>query len=217
MPGKNRYDTSELIEDQHEPGSRRRVLRNLLGIRGKRAMDEAEGDAQVRALEELVGMYGPDHRFRADDVCRMHAVWLGGIYAWAGRYRQVNLSKGEFPFAPAAQIPRLMREFEEGPLAEHTPCRPGKVAEIATALAIVHGELVLIHPFREGNGRVARMLAVLMALQAGYPLLDFGNVSGSRKQAYFAAIQASLGRDYGPLAGIFSAVLRRSGSSGNGA
>jgi len=28
-------------------------------------------------------------------------------------------------------------------------------------------ELILIHPFREGNGRIARFLSVLMALQAG--------------------------------------------------
>jgi len=38
----------------------------------------------------------------------------------------------------------------------------------ATALAEVHAELILIHPFREGNGRLARLLALLMALQAGF-------------------------------------------------
>ncbi len=34
----------------------------------------------------------------------------------------------------------------------------------------VHEELVLIHPFREGNGRVARLLSTLMAFQAGLPM-----------------------------------------------
>ena len=45
----------------------------------------------------------------------MHRIWLGGIYPWAGRYRQVNLVKHDFPFAAAAQIPQLMETFEEGP------------------------------------------------------------------------------------------------------
>lgn len=41
-------------------------------------------------------------------------------------------------------------------------------------LAIIHAEFLLIHPFREGNGRLARWLAELMCLQSGLPLPDFG-------------------------------------------
>ena len=37
-----RYATDHLVEAQFEPGSRGRVLRNLLGIRGKRQMDARE-------------------------------------------------------------------------------------------------------------------------------------------------------------------------------
>jgi cell filamentation protein len=43
-----RYDTSGLIEAQFEPGSRRRVLKNLLGIKSRREMNRVEGRAQVR-------------------------------------------------------------------------------------------------------------------------------------------------------------------------
>jgi cell filamentation protein len=107
---------------------------------------------------------------------------LGGIYAWAGRYRQVNLKKGTFSFAAAAQIPKLMVELGEGPLKRHTPCHSTSTETLAAALAEVHVELVLIHPFREGNGRVARLLAVLMALQAGLPALYFDNLSGRKRQ-----------------------------------
>ena len=42
MTTAGRYDASGLIEAQYEPGSRGRVLRNLLGIRKKREMDEVE-------------------------------------------------------------------------------------------------------------------------------------------------------------------------------
>lgn len=89
--------------DHYEPGSHRRVLKNLLGITGKREMDQLEGREQVRALEELAASYGKDHRFTAADICRIHTIWLGGIYAWAGRYRQVNVKKGTFSFAAAAR------------------------------------------------------------------------------------------------------------------
>jgi cell filamentation protein len=92
----------------------------------------------------------------------------------------VNLSKGDFPFAAANEIPRLMMEFEKGPLREYTPCRFAVMMEIVRAIAVVHTELLLIHPFREGNGRVVRLLAILMALQAGLPPLDFGGVKGRK-------------------------------------
>lgn len=205
----NRYDTSGLIEAQFEPGSHRRVLKNLLGIKSKREMDRVEAREQLRALEELSNLYDAGHRFTAADIRKMHGIWLGGVYTWAGQYRQVNVSKGEFPFAVAKQIPGLMAEFEKGPLKDFTPCRFKDQEDVARGLAVVHTELVLIHPFREGNGRVARVLSTLMALQAGLPPLDFGGVRGKKREEYFAAVRAGLDNDYKPMERIFNDVIRR--------
>lgn len=82
--------------------------------------------------------------------------------------------------AAADQVPRLMREFEQGPLRDYTPCRFDAIQEREEALAVVNAELILIHPFREGNGRCARVLATLMALQAELPPLDFSGVQGRK-------------------------------------
>ncbi len=60
---KSRYDTSGLIESQVELGSGGRVLKNLLGIKRKREMDQIEGREQRRALDELIRIYDRDHRF----------------------------------------------------------------------------------------------------------------------------------------------------------
>ncbi len=209
MRQKGKYDTAGLPEAQSEQGSRGRVLRNLRGITSKREMDRAEAQEQLRALRELIAIYGVGHRFTAADVCKIHKVWLGDIYEWAGNYRQVNISKGGFLFAAANHVPRLMAEFEKGPLWKYTPCTFASHEEIATALAVAHAELVLIHPFREGNGRVARMLAVLMALQSGLPLLDFSDIRGKKKTEYFAAVQAGMDQDYGPMTKAFNDVIRR--------
>jgi len=103
-----------------------------------------------------------------------------------------------------------MQQLEQNVLKRSTPCRDADPPAIATALAIVHAELVLIHPFREGNGRCARLLALLMAFQAGLPPLDFGALSGTRKRNYIAAIHAAVDRDYAPMTAIFGEVIRRS-------
>jgi cell filamentation protein len=204
-----RYDTAQLTENQPEPGSRGQVLKNLLGIKDKREMDRVEAEALKQATDTVIRTYDAQHRFTAKDICKIHGVWLEGIYRWAGRYRQVNVEKGGFPFASAAHIPKLMEELEQGPLREDTPCRSGPVEEVASALSVVHTELVLIHPFREGNGRVARLLASLMALQAGLPLLDFGLIKGGKRQRYFVAVQAGMKRDYRPMTRIFSEVIQK--------
>lgn len=205
-----RYDTSHLIQDQFEPGSNNQVLKNKLGITSHDEMNDAEAFALKDATDKLIRKLSADHRFTADDICTFHKLWLGGIYAWAGKYRQVNVSKGDFPFAAALHIPSLMAQFERDVLSRNAPCNFKDRSEIIKALAETHIELVLIHPFREGNGRVARILSTLMALQAGLPLLDFALITNERKNEYFAAIQAGMDNNYEPMKKLFSAIIERS-------
>lgn len=206
----DRYQTEHLTEAQFEPGSNKRVLRNLVGIRRKREMDALEAVELFKATTWAIRHYSEDHRFTAADIDLLHRQWFGKVYEWAGEYRQVNISKGGFAFAMAAQIPRLMNELEQKILTKFTPCNFTDLEDTVEALAVTHCELILIHPFREGNGRVSRLLSTLMALQAGLPLLDFSGIKGKTRQAYFMAVQASMGNDYEPMKKIFLAVVRRS-------
>ena len=95
-------------------------------------------------------------------------------------------------------------------LARFTPCNFKNEEDVIEALAITHCELVLIHPFREGNGRASRLLTTIMALQAGLPILNFSGIAGKAKQTYFAAVQAGLSRDYEPMKNILSRVVAKS-------
>ena len=213
MKKDGRYDVSDLTEAQFESGSDELVLKNRLGIKSPQEMDIAEARALEKAMNSFIGSYGESHRFTLDDLSRLHKDWLGEIYEWAGKYRQVNISKDDFPFAATAQVPKLMAQFESGVLRRNTPCTFKDRAEIIRALAETHVELVLIHPFREGNGRLARILSTLMALQAGLPLLDFGLIAGVKKEAYFAAIQAGMDKNYQPMEKLFAGIIEKSVAS----
>ena len=113
MKNKGRHDVSGSVEAQFEPGSNDTVLKNKLGITEPLEMDRIEAQALIKATDALIHEYDADHQFTADDVCHMHEVWLGDIYEWAGKYRTVNISKDDFSFAMAAQIPKLMVQFEK--------------------------------------------------------------------------------------------------------
>ena len=206
MPG--RYATHG-TEGHTQPGSRGRVLANRLGIVRVRDMQVAETAALLQLTDDLLGELTETQRFTGGDLCAWHRRWLGGIYDWAGRYRQVNMSKDGFPFAAARRVPDLMADYSRTVLAAHTPCAGMDDTRLVQALARTHAEFILIHPFREGNGRLARLLNTLMALQAGLPLLDFDGIRGAAKQRYIASIQAAQGHDYAPLERVFAAVLRR--------
>jgi len=205
----DRYDTSHLIEDRYEPGSDGTVLRNLLGITRKEELEYIEEVRFEHLMEKSVASFDSNHRFTARDILWLHKFWLKGVFSWAGAYRSVNIGKDGFMFAAAAHVPELMRQFELDQLTRFTPCRFDRAVDVVSALAEVHVELILIHPFREGNGRIARLLSVLMALQAGLPPLDFSDLQGTEREAYFAAIQAGLDRDYRAMERIFSRVIER--------
>jgi cell filamentation protein len=212
MTPADRYDTSGLTEDQYEPGSDGTVLKNLLGITSREEMQIAETAKLWAAQEQLLAEIEPDQSFTAQDLCSMHRLWLGEIYPWAGNYRQVNISKDDFTFAMARNIPTMMAALERDQLTRYTPCRFTSQEKIACALAEVHVELMLIHPFREGNGRLGRLLATLMALQAGLPPLNFSELAGMRKEGYFAAVRAGLDLDYEPMTRLLVDVIEKSSS-----
>jgi cell filamentation protein len=205
---RSRYAASG-TESEFEPGSRNRVLRNLQEITRVGQMQQAESDALESAQEQLLVRYHAHHSFDASDICIIHREWLGKLYRWAGSYRSVNVSKGGFVFAAAQQVPRLMQDFETRFLRHLSPCSGMNEVTLVGALARTHAELVIIHPFREGNGRSARLLAWLMALQAGMPPLDFWPLQGRGKRSYVSAIHAAYSGNYGPMEQKFRQVIRR--------
>ena len=202
----DRYDTSENTEGQFQPGSDDKVLANKLDITNPDEMDDVElvllEELQAHILDEVES----DQRITVTDLCDWHRDWLNSVYDWAGRYRTVNMQKGDFPFAAATQIPKLMDNFEKNFLAKYTPCEGLEQDKLIEALAICHVELIIIHPFREGNGRLARVLATIMALQAGMPLLNFTFLS-ENEGAYISAIHQGHAGNYEPMKRVFLEVL----------
>lgn len=204
----DRYETSGNLQAQFEPGSDGRVLANRLGITDPAEMADLELHLLSQLYDTVIDSMRPDQRITSADLREWHRRWLGNVYEWAGQYRTLNMGKAGFPFAACGQIPRLMEHLDRKILEPHTPTQGMTEDRLVEAIAIVHIELILIHPFREGNGRLSRLLANVMALQAGWPELDFSSWD-TDKPAYFAAIQAGLDDDE-PMRQRVRQVLRES-------
>ena len=212
-----KYSTKGLIENEYEPGGK--VLKNKLEIRKRVEMEHAEAKAFEKTQLHFYKLFAedPSPPITENLIKEIHRHWLGKIYEWAGSYRRVNLSKEEITFPPASlqdgspNIPRLMEEFEKEILTRYASLRKGEdLIRVARAIAVVHGEFEMIHPFREGNGRIGRLIADLMGLQAGYPPLIF-DIEGKprNRKIYFEVMkEVFVNKNYNPLTDVIEKAIK---------
>jgi cell filamentation protein len=201
-------------DEDFEPDSNNEVLKNYLSIKSNDQIAVLEEQELKRTELELVKIFDASHGFTAEDICNIHELWLGDVYPSAGKYRTVAMSKDGFPFAAPTRIETAMLTFEKNYLTKYTPCHYDDSPQLAYALGIVHVELIVIHPFREGNGRTARLLADLMTMQANKPPLNFASIDQTKNEKgfrqYILAIHAGLSGNYEPITEIFKVLLKQS-------
>ena len=209
-----RYSVSKGIESQYQPGSKSRVLRNRLGIVSRLAVNQIETLALAKAQMKYYQseIVSEKTQFDATIICKMHCEWLGEIYDWAGIYRKVDMSRGGFLFPPAYLVQKNMLRFETDFLQPCTPYRISSHKTIFEIAATLHSELLVIHPFRDGNGRLARWLVDLIFVQAGYPIPEYGFTGkGARvnRRDYLDAVFKGYIQDYRFLADFFATAIER--------
>ncbi|WET41558.1 Fic/DOC family protein [Citrobacter enshiensis] len=202
----SRYHVSG-SEGLYEKNSGEQILANKLGITHSDEMDEAELVLLEQLYRFVFEEQFPQGQLTIALLKNWHRRWLGNIYEWAGQERAVNISKGSFMFAPSAQLPKLLHEFDTKYLARYTPCTDMSKEQLIEAIAVTHVELILIHPFREGNGRLSRLLADVMAVQGGYKPLDYQSWE-QNKAKYISAIHAGMSMDYNPMCYWVKTALR---------
>lgn len=108
---------------------------------------------------------------------QIHAYLFGGLYDFAGQIRQVNISKGGFTFAPAAFLHQALANIELMP--------EGNFDEIVDKYV----EMNVAHPFREGNGRTARIWLDLILKKRLGMCVDWSRID---KYAYLSAMERSV-------------------------
>jgi len=202
-------------EDEFEPGSNNLVLRNKLGITDASEIAIEETRCFARTYNDSLDTIDSEDRITAATISGFHQAWLGEIYAFAGKFRAVNISKNNLLFCPAANIGPQMVDFERGMLANLTPCRSDTIEELSEKLAEVHAEIIIIHPFREGNGRTARWLADIMAIQAGFlpPRYDLEYRDDSpQRLEYFEANRKAITGNLTKLCDLFARWLTAASS-----
>lgn len=125
----------------------------------------------------------------------LHRRMFGDVWKWAGKYRASERNIG----ITAWKIPMEMRNLLDDVRVwiEKEVYSPDEIA------LRFHHKLTFIHPFPNGNGRSARLLADLLVEQLGGKRFTWGQGSlrdaGDLRKRYIASLRAADGHDIGPL------------------
>jgi cell filamentation protein len=182
------------------------LLPNLLNLSNRDDIGKSEFEGFLLAELSLTEELTIRTKFNVKYIKRIHKLSLGHLYSFAGKYRTVNMSKGGFLFPAAQFISQNMNNFEKEILL-NLPTKYESDKSLIKDIAKVHGEFLFIHPFREGNGRVARVLANLMARKQGIKGLNFEKIDEKVFAEYVLAVQMVADRNYEPMEKIIELIF----------
>ncbi|GHV05182.1 hypothetical protein FACS1894217_01630 [Clostridia bacterium] len=140
------------------------LLEDGLTVGGRPLRDTFEAVGHSLAYDYMFGLLGA-LRVTTEDVKTLHRLFFKAIDEnRAGVWRDVNIivTGSDYEFPAPAELPGLMAELERWGETERGKAHPVSYA------AMLHLKFVTIHPFVDGNGRVARLLLNAALIQDGY-------------------------------------------------
>jgi cell filamentation protein len=157
-------------------------LKNKLGITLQIELNKAEEQISKLAARKLYDT-GAIDKIKVGTFAglqQIHKALFKDIYDFAGKIREVNISKGNFRFAPLMYLQQSLKSIDKMPQKNFD--------EIIAKYA----EMNIAHPFREGNGRAARIWLDLILKKELRKVIDWNLVD---KEEYLSAMRRSPVKD----------------------
>ncbi len=182
------------------------VINEGITIKGKPLKDHLEAKNHQEALEYLYELVEKDKKHTTSEqlILNLHKlVMQESDREWAGKYRNGRVLIGGARHIPpsADKVPKKMEELIIW-LKQNK-----KRLHIIELAALLHYKLVYIHPFFDGNGRVARLAMNLLLMRGSYPLVIV--LKNDRKKYYRVLNQADEG-NLAPFVNFIAQAVERS-------
>ena len=154
------------------------ALENKLGIKSSAELAREEERISKKKAVELFenGMLEKLEAGKFQTLCEIHKYLFDDIYDFAGKIRTVNISKGNFRFAPLMYLETAIKNVDKMP--------QNTFDEIVEKYV----EMNIVHPFREGNGRSMRIWLDMMLKKQIGQVVDWSKIE---KEDYLMAVERS--------------------------
>lgn len=159
--------------ETYDPATGTGTLRNRFGERDPEVLQAKEySRVSVREIELRTGAASVARSYDAEHVRGIHLHLFQDVYDWAGEYRTVNMVKpGAFRgFADVAtgEIDRYLLDMSR--IVQRVSWTEVDRHAFSSAIADVYAHLNQAHPFREGNGRTAKLFLEHVSEQSPFAL-----------------------------------------------
>ncbi|MBI1225362.1 MAG: Fic family protein [Bacteroidetes bacterium] len=168
------------------------VLKEGIDITGKPLKDSIEVKNLGIAFDFLHELVDQDVEITENYLKQLHSLIIGDNPSLnPGDYRNIGvlITGSEHKPPEPFEVPIRMRELFEW-------IKANKDENPIIVAAIAHHELVKIHPFKDGNGRTARLLLNLILLKNGFPIC---NIKRSERPDYYNALSLADEGEYEPI------------------
>jgi Fic family protein len=167
------------------------VLEQGITIGGKPLKDHIEARNDAEAFDFMLKLVNKKESFSQENIRQIHDIVTMGLLKDSGKYRTGNVRIAGSPISPPSyqKIIPLMDDYIN--TVRHLSLHPLKKA------AIIHHQLVWIHPFFDGNGRVARLVTNLFFMKKGYPPIV---LKQEQRKLYYQVLHQADRGNIAPLA-----------------
>lgn len=154
------------------------ALENKFGIKNSAELAREEERISKKKAVELFenGMLENLEAGKFQTLCEIHKYLFDDIYDFAGKIRTVNISKGNFRFAPLMYLETAIKNVDKMP--------QNTFDEIVEKYV----EMNIVHPFREGDGRSMRIWLDMMLKKQIGQVVDWSKIE---KEDYLMAMERS--------------------------
>ncbi len=151
------------------------ILKNKLDIHDKEQLFKAEQELSSARYFEISQRPIPGD-FSLEHLKAIHRYIFQDIYDWAGEIRTVDISKGTI-FCLTQFIEIEFKKVQDWLIANDFLRDIDDKKVMAKRLAYLIGEINMIHPFREGNGRAQRVYVEYVCMNNGHFDIDFSRTT----------------------------------------
>lgn len=199
-----------------KPKSATSYKETAFGIIPRFKLIELEKEGIKRTQECIIKLSQKKVSITSELILRIHKIGFAWIFPdWAGNFRTIDVTVGEYEPPHYSKIAVLVKNLCDD-LEERLKFVPSQqdeekyLAEIIELLAWFQHRFVWIHPFKDYNGRMTRLLTNLLALNLDLPILSIKAETGADRQRYIKAMKAADQHDYSKLEGLIANALKES-------
>ena len=186
------------------------------GILPRSEIVKLEAEGIKIAQQYIIKLSNLKTQITPEVILDIHKAGFGFIFPdWAGKFRTIDVTVGNYEPPHYSKIPELVKNLCDD-LAErlkHLPSPQNEevfLSELISLLAWFQHRFVWIHPFRDYNGRVARLLTNLLLLNLGFPILTIKAETGKDRDKYVKAMKAADNYDLSKLESLLAQALKTS-------